>query len=558
MVDADGRNEAMDPLAQLAAVVVDSIQNLRSRRQPVTVNTLRDCLENRTELRQILQAEVPFKEPQEPPSLTSPMSQDATQLEIQLGVLGDQKARLLRDVTQLEEQQQHLWDFTAGALLTLTTWLEASSQGAPFGRAIKRFKARLKEADNLAGIEDSFASLKDQILKENPEAMGYGNDRAAARSPLKSLPGAAGREPDRDPGAGGEDWPAATKDVLNRFLGNLEPSVPDSVTREMALVRSLVSGCRTYDDWLNLREPVVRLGRLCAQGFRGEREQFARLIKEIDQNLKEMEKNLLDSLGEARAMARSNTDFTARVAEGMDEMTASMQTSQDLDELRQVVVTKLTFLRQALETKRKDDAQRLAHATEKMDDLQRNVTQMRQEMSAAQEQSRQLEEQLQQDALTGLLSRRGYEERMAQEFERYRRYRQQLSLIVFDLDHFKQVNDQFGHQSGDKCLKLISRYIRPVIRKSDALARYGGDEFVLILPGIDCSGAAQVAEKIRHLVEQIRFLYEGRRVPLSLSMGVAQADERDESAEHLFKRADQALYAAKEEGRNRVKVHDEG
>jgi len=553
MADSDERNATVDVLGQLSELMVDAVRELRRQRQPVTANTFRGCLENRTELRRLLRDEALLPSPPE----TSPTPTDTTQLETQLRVLGQQKARLLGDVTQLEEQQEHLWEFTTGALLTLTAWLELSSGHAPFRGAIERFKARLKEADNLAGIEDSFLSLKDQILKENPAAMGDGDVPTAAKFSLRNWFGSKGREPDHEAAADRDERLPALNQVLTVFINEFEPLVPNSRNREVALVKGLISRCRTHDDLLNLREPLSRLAQLGVRSVQGERDQFVRLIEEIDQNLKEMEKNLLDSLGQARAMVESNTDLSAQMNQGMEEMSASMQASQDLNELRQVVVTKLAFLRQALESKHRDDERRLARATEKLDDLQRNVVQMRQEVTMAREQSRQLEEQLQQDALTGVLSRRGYEERIAQEFERYQRYRHMVSVIVFDLDHFKRVNDQFGHQTGDKCLKVISTYIQPVIRKSDALARYGGDEFVLILPGIDGSEAVKVAEKIRRLVEQIRFLYEGKRIPLTLSMGVAQAGESDPDADNLFKRADQALFAAKEEGRNRVKIHDD-
>jgi diguanylate cyclase len=552
MDDAMEESRTTDALEQLAEVVEQVVKALRGQRQPVTANSLHTALAKRPDLRNLLREDAVIRAES---ACVAANVDDPGLMKSQLQVLGDQKARLLQDVLQLEEQQKGLWDFSIGSLVTFVSWLEVSSKRAHFRKAINRFKSEVKEAQDLATLEGSFAALKDQVLKESIESLDTGERREESKFSFKHWLGGKGQELDRIAVEGSKDFLEKLKELLIAFLEELETSLPGPVDKELDESRRLVSACETCEDMLALREPLLRLGQLCGQSFHGERDLFARLIKEIDQYLGEMEENLLDSMGQARAMAEANTNFDHQMAQGMTEMSESLAVSQDLDSLHQVVVSKLAFLRQALENKRKNDEQQLARVNEKMEDLQRNVAHMRQEVSMAREQSRQLEEQLQKDGLTGTLNRRGYEDRIAQEFERFLRYRHMLSVVVFDLDHFKRVNDQFGHQRGDRCLKVISARVAPEIRKSDALARYGGDEFVLILPGIGQDEAAKVAEKIRCMVEQLRFLYEGRRLPMTLSMGVAQARDSDATAEDLFRRADQALYAAKAEGRNRVKVY---
>ena len=174
----------------------------------------------------------------------------------------------------------------------------------------------------------------------------------------------------------------------------------------------------------------------------------------------------------------------------------------------------------------------------------------------AEEKLRQSEERFREmsvtDALTGLFNSRCFHERLAHELERAKRYQQIFSLIVMDIDHFKRVNDEFGHQGGDNALRQLAQVILRSIRASDAAFRYGGEEFAVFLPGTDLSGASVIAERIRVAfastpVEPL----EGIQHPCTVSLGVAQYQDGD-SVHTLFRRADEAAYQAKHLGRNCV------
>ncbi|NTW36784.1 MAG: GGDEF domain-containing protein, partial [Syntrophobacteraceae bacterium] len=122
----------------------------------------------------------------------------------------------------------------------------------------------------------------------------------------------------------------------------------------------------------------------------------------------------------------------------------------------------------------------------------------------------------------------------------------------FDVDHFKRVNDTHGHWAGDKCLREIIKRIKPVMRESDFLARYGGEEFIILLPGTDRESAHAVAERLRRLIEKTHFLFQGQKIPLTISVGVTQIDHSDQNQKTLFNRVDAAMYQAKGSGRNQV------
>ncbi len=159
-----------------------------------------------------------------------------------------------------------------------------------------------------------------------------------------------------------------------------------------------------------------------------------------------------------------------------------------------------------------------------------------------------LEEQTMTDALTGVKNRRFYESRMQYEVSLACRYEQKLSIIMFDIDHFKQVNDKYGHDIGDKVLVEYTEIIASMLRKTDLLCRIGGEEFVIIAPQTSKDDAYKLAEKIRHKVEESKHI-----VPLTMSFGVTEYIDCEDK-DSLFKRADQALYDAKKTGRNRVVV----
>ena len=139
---------------------------------------------------------------------------------------------------------------------------------------------------------------------------------------------------------------------------------------------------------------------------------------------------------------------------------------------------------------------------------------------------------------------------MQNEIQRAKRYKRPLSLIIFDIDHFKKINDTYGHKVGDEVLKALSKLIKKNIRKIDFAARWGGEEFVILAPETNVEGAKKLAEKLRQAVETYKFPTVGK---VTISLGVAQL-EPDEKPEDFIVRADMALYKAKEGGRNRVEI----
>lgn len=156
------------------------------------------------------------------------------------------------------------------------------------------------------------------------------------------------------------------------------------------------------------------------------------------------------------------------------------------------------------------------------------------------------------DFLTNLPNRRALDKRLRENVDRSNRYGTKFSMIVVDIDHFKAVNDSYGHVAGDRVIRAIGTIFSEEMRSTDFLARYGGEEFVMILPETTEEQAVKTAERMRSRVESAVFRYSDQGITVTVSLGVGEVYQPEDSAENFFERVDAALYKAKDAGRNRV------
>lgn len=173
------------------------------------------------------------------------------------------------------------------------------------------------------------------------------------------------------------------------------------------------------------------------------------------------------------------------------------------------------------------------------------------DITAQKDAERTLLRMLRHDPLTGAASRRHFFERAGEEVARARRFQHPLSLIMLDVDHFKRINDRWGHAAGDKVLKELCATAKGVLRQQDLLARTGGEEFVVLAPETTAEGAFQLAERLRRRVAAMAVAEGSDAIHCTVSLGVAALQRTDASIELVLKRADDALYEAKRAGRNR-------
>ncbi len=158
------------------------------------------------------------------------------------------------------------------------------------------------------------------------------------------------------------------------------------------------------------------------------------------------------------------------------------------------------------------------------------------------------------DALTGVSNRLAIDQSIAQMLAHAQRQHESLGVLMIDADHFKRINDRFGHAGGDKVLQALVTSIRASLREGDVIGRIGGEEFVVLSPGTDLAAAQALGERVRQMVEHTRLPIDGELLQLTVSVGVAVAVAEEKGNAHVLRRADKALYAAKRGGRNRVMV----
>jgi diguanylate cyclase len=235
-------------------------------------------------------------------------------------------------------------------------------------------------------------------------------------------------------------------------------------------------------------------------------------------------------------------------------MNQVFDTSKSLKEIRTFILSRLSIITESIEKKRQEDESRLQAAEGKIDELQNSLRTYSDEILQVRERADALEKEVLLDSLMEISNRRAYELQIRESMRRYHLHKESFSLILMDVDNFKAVNDTYGHQAGDRCLQEIAKSIKFCLRKSDFLARYGGDEIIAILPGTVGGDARKVAEKIRKCIEKTVFWHNDVRFSITISAGVAAVEATDEEPGSVLSRVDCALYKAKECGRNRIRA----
>ncbi|WLG62573.1 diguanylate cyclase [Pseudomonas sp. FP1762] len=281
--------------------------------------------------------------------------------------------------------------------------------------------------------------------------------------------------------------------------------------------------------------------------------EFEAYLQQLNERLEAFQSNLqaaseghADNSSAARAM-------DTQIREQVDGLQSSVQQAADLDDLKHVLENHLEGLLGTMDQHQKQRDAREQEVAARLKSLSERVAHMEQEAMGFREH---LEEQRQKaliDPLTGLPNRAAWSERLEHEIQQWQQHGNTLSLAMLDLDHFKRINDSYGHLAGDKVLKIIATVLRKRLRGSDFIARFGGEEFVLLLPATPPAVGAKLLETLRAAIEACPFHFKGERVTITISMGLASF-KVGEHSDLVLKRADQALYRAKNAGRNRVEL----
>lgn len=346
-----------------------------------------------------------------------------------------------------------------------------------------------------------------------------------------------------------QDLELLQADIAQRLIRLLEfMHVPtEGVERARELVAELEQGLKLEQ----LPEIITRLGDLVRIAGGINQEEFENYLLTLNSQLNYVQQFLEENRSDEQASRRAHENLDQDVRRDVRNIHRTVKESEDLTQLKQSVTRQLASIMRSMEQFRLHEQEREDRLNQRYDELLQKVDQMEQETSKARAQMQEEQLRARTDPLTGLPNRAAYEQNLYAEMQRWERYRTTFSMAVGDIDFFKKINDQLGHLAGDRVLRLVARVLRQNLRSTDFIARFGGEEFVILFPSTSAEEALQATEKLRLAIQDCPFNFKGEPVAVTLSFGVAEVTEGDD-LESLFTRADKALYRAKEQGRNQT------
>ncbi|MNZ18095.1 Response regulator PleD [compost metagenome] len=279
--------------------------------------------------------------------------------------------------------------------------------------------------------------------------------------------------------------------------------------------------------------------------------EFETYLQQLNERLEGFQSHLHEASAGHADNSSAARELDTQLREHVDGLQSSVQGAADVDSLKHILENRLEGLLVTMDEHKHERDRREQELAGRLQGLSERVANMEHEALGYREH---LEEQRQKallDPLTGLPNRAAWSERVEREMLEWQAHGGHLAMAILDLDHFKRINDSYGHLAGDKVLKIVADQLRKRLRNGDFIARFGGEEFVLLLPQTSPAAAAQIAEVLRATVEACPFHFKGERVVITTSIGLG-AFRSGERGDQVLKRADAALYRAKESGRNRV------
>ena len=346
-------------------------------------------------------------------------------------------------------------------------------------------------------------------------------------------------------------YSTVAKHIEGTLLGLLDDlSLPERHRPQAEAMRGrLTHGLNWYELLPILDDLAVLMLAVTDSG----QHEFEAYLKQLNERLEAFQGHLQiasDGHDDSRSAAR---ELDTQIREQVDGLQSSVQEAADLDSLKHVLESHLEGLLGTMDEHRQQRDQREQEVAARLKGLAERVSNMEQEAQGYREHLEVQRQKALLDPLTGLPNRAAWSERLDQEVNLWHQRGNSLSLAMLDLDHFKRINDGYGHLAGDKVLKIIASVLRKRLRASDFIARFGGEEFVMLMPNSSLTDALAAGEVLRAAIEACPFHFKGEPVTITVSMGVAQF-QPGERSDVALKRADAALYRAKAAGRNQVQA----
>lgn len=280
-------------------------------------------------------------------------------------------------------------------------------------------------------------------------------------------------------------------------------------------------------------------------------ENLTNYLNQLNKQLASINESITSSYHSQKSLSESREGFNAKLQQQVTNTSQAVKGASDLDSLKALIDDRLSTISTTMTEYRTQMLKQEKHATQSITQLKNKVTRMEKDTASLRSLLQEKLAQAMTDSLTDLPNRTAYQDAILPLCKIMQKTQKPICLAVCDIDHFKKVNDTWGHLAGDKVLRLVPKQIRSILSKEDLMFRYGGEEFVIVFPELNLAQATERAEAIRLTVAKTPFNMQGEPVSISVSIGIAELIPQEEP-ESLFARADKQLYLAKESGRNKV------
>lgn len=469
------------------------------------------------------------------------------------------KRRYFDELEQFEQRQQQ-WQ-RADELLRKTVSrlaVAADGQDEDLDRRLHDLRDAIRDrADDgqlqavVDAVSDALIRLDRRRADETPAnrpdaAAGHDQrgflQRLLGGQPRPTLPAAARAEP------GGT---ASVREILIRLLERL--SLPEDLMDRVEAIRERIEQADDAGSWEPVVDQIAELVQAIRLQTQKDKQGMEDFLLQLSERLQSFDRHLAGTGRHYDDRLAAGEELDDAVRQGISSIESGVREARNLDQVRQVVQSHIDSVLSHMERFRSAEQQRyqtarteLAEMGERLQILESETVELRTRVSDERRQA-------QTDTLTGIPNRLAYEDRLLAEVARCKRFATPLVLLVWDVDHFKRINDRFGHRAGDKALRTIARSLAESIRETDFIARYGGEEFVHLMTGTELAGCQAIADTLRERIQETGFHFRGDAVTITVSCGLAQFLDGD-TADSWFERADRALYRAKQGGRNRCET----
>lgn len=381
-----------------------------------------------------------------------------------------------------------------------------------------------------------------ELLAKKPDAddVGYQRERNKPESILR----------EEDGHQTSPEVPSRVSIILVELLDHFK-TVPAAQQKAIKARKRIAQGLR----WFELVPTLEDIRDFVLQAYIGADKEYQQYLEHLYQELTDILGALGVSIETEEQMRAAASTLQENVSEGVDNITQALS-DNNIESLKQAVeshvqqlqIALTKFAEQSAPNDERESLKKQLHSlSSKVKEMENNEKSIRDKLE--EETKRAMT-----DSLTGLPNREAYNDRIHQEIQRWQRYGNSLTLAVIDIDFFKKINDNYGHQIGDKVLKIVAMTVGKLLREVDFMARFGGEEFVVLLPETDAENALILLNRVREGLANKPLKYKEDKISLTVSIGISQFKEKD-TTETAFGRADEALYKAKESGRNQCIIY---